>query len=348
MHTRLDLAVALVAAAALGGLSVGASAQVTSPKEDHDAAADHAAIAPAKTVSGRDYSPSAGRKYPMHVYFGDTHHHTANSGDAFFAGNRLTPEDAYRFARGEEIVSSSGVPDRLSRPLDFLVVSDHAEGLGVGYEVYAGNPALVGDPAVARWQKMLKAGGKEAKDAQNELTSAQAQGTLPKPLTDPAIVGPVVKTVWQAYTATADKYNQPGVFTAMIGYEWTSVPGGNNLHRNVLFRDNKDKADQIIPVLGVAERRPGEALGVDGEVRAEDRRQDAGDSAQPEPVQRADVCRRGRRGQAAHRGLRAPPRAVGAADRGDADQGQQRNAPDLVAERRIRRLRQSRAGTTAT
>ena len=56
--------------------------------------------------------------------------------------------------------------------------------------------------------------------------------------------------------ATADKYNQPGGFTAMIGYEWTSVPGGNNLHRNVLFRDNKDKADQIIPVLGVAERRP--------------------------------------------------------------------------------------------
>ncbi len=247
MRTRSDLVLVVAAAAALGGLSAVASAQVTSPKEDHDAAAEHEATTPAKTVSGLDYSPNAGRKYPMHVYFGDTHHHTANSGDAFFAGNRLTPEDAYRFARGEEIVSSSGVPDKLSRPLDFLVVSDHAEGLGIGFEVFSGNPTLVSDPAVARWQKMLKAGGKEAKDATNELISAQAQGTLPKPLTDPAIVGPVVKTVWQAYTATADKYNQPGVFTAMIGYEWTSVPGGNNLHRNVLFRDNKDKADQVIP-----------------------------------------------------------------------------------------------------
>ncbi len=247
MGTRTDLFLALAAATALGGLSAVASAQVTSPKEDHDAAAGHEATAPAKTVSGLDYSPNAGRKYPMHVYFGDTHHHTANSGDAFFAGNRLTPEDAYRFARGEEIVSSSGVPDKLSRPLDFLVVSDHAEGLGIGFEVFSGNPSLVSDPTVARWQKMLMAGGKDAKDATNELISAQAQGTLPKPLTDPAIVGPVVKTVWQAYTATAEKYNQPGVFTAMIGYEWTSVPGGNNLHRNVLFRDNKDKADQIIP-----------------------------------------------------------------------------------------------------
>ena len=105
MHTRLDLAVALVAAAALGGLSVGASAQVTSPKEDHDAAADHEATAPAKTVSGRDYSPSAGRKYPMHVYFGDTHHHTANSGDAFFAGNRLTPGRrlSFRARRGNRL-----------------------------------------------------------------------------------------------------------------------------------------------------------------------------------------------------------------------------------------------------
>jgi hypothetical protein len=193
------------------------------------------------------YSPYAGRKFPTRVYFGDTHHHTSNSADAFLAGNRMGPEEAYRFARGEEVVSTTGVPVKLSRPLDFLVVSDHAEGLGVMYEVLKGNPALVSDPTLARWATALKAGGEEAAKAKNELVSAQAQGTLPGPVKDPKIVGPVMKSVWKQYTATAEKYNEPGRFTAMIGYEWTSVPGGNNLHRNVLFRDGKDRADQVFP-----------------------------------------------------------------------------------------------------
>jgi hypothetical protein len=193
------------------------------------------------------YSPYAGRDYPTRVFFGDTHHHTANSGDAFMNGDRLSPEQAYRLARGEEVVSSTGVAVQLARPLDFLVISDHAEGLGVMYEVYNGNPVMMADETLARWSKMMKAGGGEAARAQNELVSAQAQGTLPAPITDPAIAGPLQKTVWQAYTQTAEDFNAPGLFTAMIGYEWTSVPGGNNLHRNVLFRDDKDRADQVAP-----------------------------------------------------------------------------------------------------
>ena len=197
--------------------------------------------------TARKFSPYAGRKYPTRVYFGDTHHHTANSGDAFMGGDRLTPEQAYRFARGEEVVSSTGVPAKLARPLDFLVISDHAEGLGIMNQVAEGNPALVSDPTLARWGKALKEGGNSAADAANELVKAQAQGTLPAPVKDPKIVGPVIKSVWQRYTATAEKFNEPGKFTAMIGYEWTSVPGGNNLHRNVLFRDGKDKADQVLP-----------------------------------------------------------------------------------------------------
>ncbi|MEA1889254.1 MAG: DUF3604 domain-containing protein, partial [Pseudomonadota bacterium] len=207
------------------------------------------AIAPLITQAGEkiEYSPYADRDYPTQVYFGDTHHHTANSGDAFMNGDRLSPEDAYRFARGEEVISSSGIPAKLSRPLDFLVISDHAEGLGVMYEVYNGNPVMMSDETLARWNKMMKAGGSESAQAMNELISAQAQGTLPKPVTDPAIAGPLQKSVWQAYTETAEKFNEPGRFTAMIGYEWTSVPGGNNLHRNVLFRGGKDKADQATP-----------------------------------------------------------------------------------------------------
>jgi len=211
--------------------------------DEEYAAPVHAAPSPASLK----FSPYAGSKYPTHVYFGDTHHHTSNSGDAFMAGNRMGPEDAYRFARGEEVVSTTGIPVKLSRPLDFLVVSDHAEGLGIMYEVLKGNPALTSDPTLARWATALKAGGEEAAKAKNELVSAQAQGTLPGPVKDPKIVGPIMKSVWKQYTATAEKYNEPGRFTAMIGYEWTSVPGGNNLHRNVLLRDGKDKADQVFP-----------------------------------------------------------------------------------------------------
>ena len=195
----------------------------------------------------KDYSPHAGRKYPTRVYFGDTHNHSANSGDGFMAGNRLSPEQAYRFARGEEVVSSTGVPVKLSRPLDFLVISDHAEGLGIMYQVYDANPALMSDPTIARWNKAMKGSMEEQATAQNEVTAAQARGTLPPVIKDKSVVGPLMKSVWTQYTATAEKFNEPGRFTAMIGYEWTSVPGGNNLHRNILFRDGKDRADQIFP-----------------------------------------------------------------------------------------------------
>ncbi len=193
------------------------------------------------------YSPYAEKTYPTQVYFGDTHFHTANSGDAFMNGDRLGPEMAYRLARGEEVVSSTGVPVKLSRPLDFMVISDHVEGMGVMYEVYNGNPVFMDDETLVRWNKAMKEGGSAASDAMNEVIKGQAGGTLPTPLTDPKISGPVMKTVWQAYTQTAEDFNDPGVFTAMIGYEWTSVPGGNNLHRNVLYRGDKSNADQMMP-----------------------------------------------------------------------------------------------------
>lgn len=201
----------------------------------------------AQVAARKKYSLYAGRKYPTRVYFGDTHNHTANSGDAFMDGTRLNPEQAYRLARGEEVVSSGGIPVRLSRPLDFLVISDHAEGLGVMNQLFEGNPKLTADPTLARWRAAMKEGGEASRLAAKEVTSAQAQGKLPPVVKDPKVVGPIMKSVWQQYTATAERFNEPGRFTAMIGYEWTSVPRGNNLHRNVLFRDGKDKADQIFP-----------------------------------------------------------------------------------------------------
>jgi hypothetical protein len=201
----------------------------------------------ATTFAETQYSPYAGSAHPTRVYFGDTHHHSANSGDAFMGGNRLGPEDSYRLARGEEVISSTGQSVKLSRPMDFLVISDHAEGLGVMYEVYNGNPAFTSDETLRRWGKAMNAGGREAARATNEVVAAQSSGTLPKAVTNPKISGPIMKSVWQEYTQTADDFNDPGRFTAMIGYEWTSVPGGNNLHRNILFRGNKNSADQLMP-----------------------------------------------------------------------------------------------------
>jgi hypothetical protein len=264
--TFKQLLVVLGAMAPAVGLALGVSAQAPAPRppsppvaaeddvaakgvvDDYDhAGPDQRATPGSAGATSKRFSPYASRTYPTRVYFGDTHHHTANSGDAFAAGNRLGPEDAYRLARGEEVVSSTGVPVKLARPLDFLVISDHAEGLGLMAQVYEGNPAFASDPTLARWSTMMKAGGKEAANAQSEVTSAQAQGTLPTPIKDPKIVGPVMKSVWQQYTATAEKYNEPGRFSAMIGYEWTAVPKGNNLHRNIMFRDGKDRADQMFP-----------------------------------------------------------------------------------------------------
>ena len=150
-------------------------------------------------------------------------------------GDTLGPEEAYRFARGEEVVSSTGQPAKLSRPLDFLVVADHAEALGSTVELKKGNPLLMADPALKRWHDMMNSdkGG----EAAIELIRSVGTGTTPKALFNPKLA----RSVWQNYTATAERYNEPGRFTALIGYEWTSNNRGNNLHRVVVFRDDKDQ-----------------------------------------------------------------------------------------------------------
>ena len=201
----------------------------------------------APSPRAKAYSPYAGRNYPTRVLWGDTHLHSANSGDAFTTGNRFTPEQTYRIARGEEVISTTGLPARLPRPLDFVVLSDHSEGLGLITEVYNGNPVLMGDSTLARWGRMIKAGGAEAATAVGELIGAQATSTLPAVLTDPKVAGPLMMSVWQRAAAMADQYNEPGKFTTIIGFEWTPTPGGDNLHRNVLLRDGQARASQVFP-----------------------------------------------------------------------------------------------------
>ncbi len=197
----------------------------------------------AEHFQSRGYSPYADRGFPTRPLWGDTHLHTANSPDAFAFGNRLGPEEAYKFAIGETVTSSTGQRVQLSRPLDFLVVADHGVAMGAMMELYKGNPALMGDERLKRWHLMMNSSPEEGVQAAGELISAGSQGDIPPDMLDPKIA----RTVWNAYTEIAEKYNDPGRFTALIGYEWTSLIKGNNLHRVVIFRGDKTEADQILP-----------------------------------------------------------------------------------------------------
>ena len=141
-------------------------------------------------------------------------------------------------------MASSGQPVKLSSPLDFLVVSDHSDNMGFAPDLVAGTPNVVADPTGKRWHDLIKAG--RGSEAAIELIGGFSQGTLPKAL----FYAPGTKEyqgAWQATIDAAEEFNSPGRFTAFIGYEWTSNTGGNNLHRNVIFRDDAKKASQVVP-----------------------------------------------------------------------------------------------------
>jgi hypothetical protein len=189
------------------------------------------------------YSPYAGRQFPTRVFWGDTHLHTDNSLDARAFGVTIGPDDAYRLARGDEVLSSHGERVKLSRPLDFLVVSDHSDGMGAMKEIVAGNPDLLRDATVKDWHLRVNEGGQSALAATMDIINSFALGNIPEILQDDEFA----RTIWDDYVKLADNYNDPGTFTAIIGYEWTSTEDGNNLHRNVLYRDAGDKASRMLP-----------------------------------------------------------------------------------------------------
>jgi hypothetical protein len=194
----------------------------------------------------KHYSPYAGRNFPTQVLWGDTHLHTGMSMDAGAFGARLSPEDAYRFARGEEVTSSTGQQVKLSRPLDFLVVADHSDNMGFFPRLFAGEPSLLADPTGKRWYDMIQAGGQEGVKAAVEIIVAFSKNKFPPALA--SLPGsPAYRSAWEETIQAAEKYNHPGRFTAFIGYEWTSNTMGNNLHRVVIFRDGADKAGRVEP-----------------------------------------------------------------------------------------------------
>ncbi len=192
------------------------------------------------------YSPYAHRNFPDRPLWGDTHLHTAISFDAGAFGATLLPPDAYRFAKGEEVLSSTGQPVRLSRPLDFLVVADHSDNMGFFPDLQTGAPYVMASEKGRRWNEMVNKGGQEGVKAAGELIAAFAQGNFPEELA--SLPGnSVYRNTWDSIIDAAEEANDPGNFTAFIGYEWTSLIKGNNLHRVVMYRDNADRAKLLEP-----------------------------------------------------------------------------------------------------
>jgi hypothetical protein len=202
----------------------------------------------AKRFGQKPYSPYAERGFPTQVFWGDTHLHTGLSGDAGLFGCRLGLEDAYRFARGEQVTSSTGQPAKLSRPLDWLVIADHAEMMGLINDIATASPDVTRTEQGARWAKGMQAGGQAAVETALEVITNVAQGTVDPELAAMYSPGSKVYTsIWENVVKAAEAYNDPGIFTTLMGFEWSSLVKGNNLHRNVIFRDNGDKVGQIVP-----------------------------------------------------------------------------------------------------
>ncbi len=189
----------------------------------------------------RVYSPYAGRNYPDDVLFGDTHFHTNLSFDAGLVGTSLGVDEGFRFARGEKVISNTGQPVQLIRPLDFLVITDHSEFIGLATMIQASDPVLLADPW-GRWMhERFNAGPEGRMEAFQDIMARSLSGENPFSSEDAA------RNIWNYVVEKTDTYNEPGRFTAMAGFEWSSTPGGNNLHRVVIFRDGADKTSRTMP-----------------------------------------------------------------------------------------------------
>lgn len=197
---------------------------------------------------GVPYSPYADRNFPERPLWGDSHLHTALSMDAGGFGNRLGLDEAYRFARGQQVTASSGQEVRLARPLDWLAITDHSDGLGFITDILASAPSVTQYEQGARWAKGFNAGGQVAVDATLDLIGTFSQGKMdPDMFANYSPGSRRYATIWNDVIDAAEKYNDPGIFTAFIGFEWTSLVKGGNMHRNVIFRDNGDRARQVVP-----------------------------------------------------------------------------------------------------
>ena len=187
------------------------------------------------------------------LYWGDTHLHTSYSPDAFLMQNRTAdPDTAYRYAKGYPVIHPfHRARVQIGTPLDFLVVSDHAEFMGVVPMILKGNPLVANTETGKRYAK-LAAEGREI-EVFGELI-AQVNGVIPP---NPDLVNAKVnRTVWGEIMAAADRHNEPGKFTALMGWDWSSTPQGANLHRVIVMREGTEKGKQFIPYTSLDSDRP--------------------------------------------------------------------------------------------
>ena len=191
----------------------------------------------------RVYSPYAGRAYPDRVLFGDLHFHTKLSVDAGLVGTSLSASDGFRFARGEKMISNTGQPVQLVRPLDFLAITDHAEMMGLAPSMQSSDRLLLADPWGRHIYDLFNSGEEGRMQAFAEILDlASVRGI--NPFSSEALT----RSIWSDVIATADQYNQPGIFTTFTGFEWSFMPQGDNLHRVVLFADGAEKTSEIVPL----------------------------------------------------------------------------------------------------
>jgi hypothetical protein len=222
----LGLIAALCAAPAIAQESGGLDAHITKDNVD---------------VAKKSYSPFVDKAYPNRVFWGDTHLHTQNSPDAYLFGVRLSPDDALRFAKGEQVNATHGLPVKLVRPLDFLVVADHSEYLGLMPRLFEGDPQVLSTEYGRQVYDLAHEGDdgpfQAAMVVINDISNNDEKMEVPE----------LEASIWEGIAKTADRHNQPGAFTAFIGYEWTSLLSGNNLHRVVIFKDDAGKATRVVP-----------------------------------------------------------------------------------------------------
>lgn len=206
---------------------------------------------PTALAQAQEYSPRLNAPEQRNLYWGDLHVHSNFSPDAFSFGNsRLTADDALQFAAGGKVTANNGMDVQLQEPLDFLLVADHAEFIGVFPKLMSGDEDFLATPLGTRWSGMLA--------ESNDLGAIMGNwvAMLQDPDYEQELTQPYRLSVWQEAAAAAERNNRPGVFTAFVGYEWTSMIDGNNLHRVVLFRDGADKATQTVPFSALDSRNP--------------------------------------------------------------------------------------------
>ena len=220
------------------------------------------AAQPNSHANTETYSTGVGTDYPKQVFFGDLHLHSNISADAHSMGNLLlSSADAYRFARGEKVVASNGLPAQLKRPLDFLSVTDHAEFMGIYRLFRLEDPRLMETDLGKAWLSRydtkpdLDEPDPTALMARNPIAAFVNSINDPNPERD-AYPDELKGAIWTDVARTADEFNSPGIFTAFTGYEWTAMRDGNNLHRCVILKDSADVVTEWLPYSAQSSSNP--------------------------------------------------------------------------------------------